>query len=425
MQSLRLSPFIFDWILRVYSISNINVSENKYRNTLTYFVFFIIIYLRIHLFLKGDVSVRDKRTPEQIKWTKEVKKRIKKQIHDLDHLCGLVLNTKKLVNALEAGTPSIKTTVPTVEAIFDDTDDRRIPLDVLVGVCNILGINISDVLPQFERSKLSKSIWEPRSDTIYSGINALPDPFYEGEYFCYYFRPTNLAENVALHKSETETQPILCAKLIIKNRDGITKVDFYEKEEKLSFDGEKKMKELHLNGEAHLFIHMNQVHISLTDAEGLRYMNIMFPYLNLAKDILYYKTAAVFNVSTDPHRYPLFHKMALFRNELNLKDEENVDILRGILSMNSGDLLVEKYKFDALLAEDPLYAEFLRTEEPYYVFCEDMIYAQRTHMDYRQKVDHLMKLRNIATSSAIITVKEHERINVFMKDFQNQQKKEE
>ena len=354
-------------------------------------------------------------------FTLNVKNNLNKYMKNIENTCGLVLNPEKLTESLKH--MGIDVSKGTVEAIFKEGEERGIQLEVLAGICEILGINIADLLPRMNTdasSKYRNKIWDRKSVTA-EGLRALPPKFYEGRYHCYYFRPTYMYDQVENGKSETETQPILHAILELKYEDGCTKAYFKEIETQLAFDGKSHQHELQLEGNAHLLIHLNQVHISLTDQRGIRLMNIMFPYIHLAKDILYSQIAGVFNISREHYRHPLFQKMALFREELDLTNPNVSSIVRGIISMSCNEIIVEKDKFDKLASEEPIIVKFPRKQSEYYVLYEDMIYASIPmieNLTYTETVEYLMKMRNISTSPAIYTVKEHERYNIFSKALQ-------
>lgn len=357
-----------------------------------------------------------------INWNRdEVSKYIKTKLCDhvdtIREMTGLELNISGLCHALAK--KGFSDSKPTVASYFNPEDPRMVRVDLLWEICTILGINISDVLPPQKTGHIG-DIWKGSNDDIHS-FKTRVSPFYEGEYYCYYFRPTHLLENVKRNRSETEDQPIRQGVLSLEHIETYTKACFREIELEKDYSKTHVLPSFELLGSAKYFVNMNQVYISLSEPNGHRNMEIMFPYIHLTKDVLYSQVAAVFNVSGNLHRLPTLQKMALFRKELDLQNEETSNILRGILSLNTNEILVEKEKFEKLVKELPAISEFPRNRELYYVFNESIIYDSPLSLDYTEKVELLMKLRNISSSPAIYSVSENERYNVFSRNFQYKQ----
>ena len=369
---------------------------------------------------KTNVKRTDNEKAFNIALTKNLVEYIKK----IEEKCGLSLDTTRLTELLKDR--NIKVTKSTVDAVFNDPE-RAVPLDVLVGICNIWGINVADIVPRQKTQKYSEndysSVWK------HSGVNShgfapLPSRFYEGTYYCYYFRPTYLFERIQKGKSETETQPIFLAKLQLTCNNGHTSAIFEQLEVRSNFKRTGPMEPLILNGSANLLIELNQVQIDLMDARGVRSMSIMFPYIHLAKDILYSQVAAVFNISSEQYRHPTFQKMAIFRNKLDLSDPNIASVLRGILSMNSQELLIEKDKFENLVDEHPTIQELPHRKGEFYILHEDSIYNALPNIDglnFLQLTEYVMLLRNISSSPGILRVKEHDRYPAFSKRFQQEE----
>lgn len=347
---------------------------------------------------------------------------IKKALIDrkeyLEREYSLTLNLNKMAKKL-------RTTKPTLESLFIETDHRQPSLFLLMDVCKMMGLRLSDILPG--------DAGIPQIDhSIFYGIQGnkpgeepLQNTFYEGDYHCYYFRPTSMEERVTASITELDAQTLLHAVISLKWNPERKQMlaTFSEREEKSNFENTRKMHELKLSGEAQLLIHMNQILIDLSDDTGLRQMFIMFPYISLAKDVLYYKTAAMFNVSTDS-RVPLFQKIGFFREELDLKDADNEKILRGILALsNRSAFLVRKDRLDQLAQADSNVNSFVQDGIPsdtYYLINEKESYARRTEMTFDEKSRVLMQLRSISTADPIYPVQDHERFNVFAKRFQKE-----
>lgn len=362
-----------------------------------------------------------KRTTEEKEFNKRLTENLVRYKDSIEKNCGLSLDTERLTVLLKDR--NIKVTKQTVEAVFDDPE-RAVSLEVLAGLCDIWGINIADVIPCQHPQKYSEkdysSVWK-QQDRNTQGFAPLPARFYEGTYFCYYYRPTFLFERIGRGISETETQTIFVAKLKLENNNGQTSALFEQMETRSNFEGTGIMKATVLQGSANYLIDLNQIQIDLRDKRGIRTMSIMFPYIHLERDVLYSQIGAVFNISSEQYRHPVLQKMAIFRNMLDLGDPKTEEILRGILCMNGHELLVESEKFEKLVQENPIISQFPHRKGEYYVMYEDNIYTSLPMIDglnYLQLTEYLMLLRNISTSPAIYCVKEHDRYPTFSKELQ-------
>ena len=353
-------------------------------------------------------------------FTADVKRALNEYLNRMEQLRGLVLNKGSLTNLLNA--QAIKVSKQTIEDIFNENEGKNINFEVIVGICQVLGISITDLLPQKTDPFSGKTpmVWENRQDSNL-GVDTLPPRFYVGQYHCYYFRPMHSFEKISAKTSETEIQTILHAILTLEYKNGVTTARLEERETQCNFDGTSVLDSMVLEGSANLLIHTNQVQVNLRDDRGLRFMHIMFPYIHLAKDVLYSQVGALFNISTGQSRYPLFQKMAIFRKEIDLSDERIEAAVRGVLSLNSNQILIEKGKLGILEEKCPTIAQFPRKESNYCVFYEDHIYTSMPMLedvDYMELSQALMQLRNAGTSPAVLIIREHERYSQFSKHLQ-------
>jgi DNA-binding Xre family transcriptional regulator len=353
-------------------------------------------------------------------FTADVKKALNVYLNRMEQIRGLVLNKGSLTKLLNDR--GIKVSRQTIEDIFNENEEKNINFEVIVGICQVLGISVTDLLPQKTDpfSGQTPAVWENRKDSNL-GVETLPPRFYEGQYHCYYFRPMHNFEKISPKTSETETQSILHAVLTLAYENGVTKATLQEQETQCNFDGSSMLDSMVLEGTANLLIHPNQVQVNLRDNRGLRFLSLMFPYIHLAKDVLYSQMGALFNISTNQNRVPLFQKMAIFRKEIDLTDAEVEAVVRGVLSLNSNQILIEKSKLDALEAKYPTIAQFPRKETPHCVFYEDHIYTSMPMLedvDYMELSQALMYLRNASTAPAVLTIREHERYSQFSKHIQ-------
>ena len=360
-------------------------------------------------------------------FTADVKRALNEYLNRMEQLRGLVLNKGSLTALLKKR--GIKVSKQTIEDIFNENEEKSINFEVIVGICQVLGICVTDLLPQKSDpfSGRIPGVWDNRQGGDL-GVDTLPPRFYVGRYHCYYFRPMKTIEKHSAKTSETENQTILHGILTLEHKNGVTTARLEEQETQYNFDGTSVLDSMVLEGSANLLIHTNQVQVNLRDDRGLRFLNLMFPYIHLAKDVLYSQVGALFNISTNQNRVPLFQKMAIFRREIDLTDKQVDATVRGVLSLDSNQILIEKRKLDALVETCPTIAQFPHKEGTYCTFYEDHIYTAMPMMedvDYMELSSALMQLRNAGTAPAVLTIREHERYSQFSRYLQTQHPKAE
>jgi hypothetical protein len=308
---------------------------------------------------------------------------------------------------------------------FSGNNDSSIDLYTLVCVCELLGVQLKDVIPLPEINCSPELFWDEDPGTE-TKAKYLRNDYYEGIYQCYYFAPMEMAENASCYESITQTQRIRHAELHILRKSGKTIATLREFYPEKNFEGTDLRKALSLSGEVKLLVHMNQIHMELTDDDGHRFMQIVFPYIHIATDLLYSQVGAVLSVSTEQTRFPALQKIMITRRKINL--QEDGDVIRGVLSMNGNQILVRRDAFYELALHNPWVKEFERVAEDagdkYFSFYEDELHIafrktpKSGAVEYGYFMKALMALRNISTSPAMYKVKEHARFNIFSKRLQ-------
>lgn len=369
---------------------------------------------------QAKARIKDGSDLNKTSFTSDVKSALREYLLRMEQECGLVVNKASLTNALNAR--GITVSKQTIEDIFNPNEDRAINFEVIVAICEIFGISITDILPNKSDPYHGRppAVWDSQKK-FDLGVDELPPRYYTGVYHCYYFRPTYLGDRVSGRTSETETQPLIHATLTLEYEQGITRATFKQDGMVANFAGSGMQASVLLEGTAKLLVYANQVQVNLRDDRGINFKSIMFPYIYLSKDVLYSQVAAMLNISTGQSRYPLLQKMAIFRKKINIDDDQVSSVVRGILSMSSNELLVEKNKFEKFIKDHPVVEQLPRKKAEYYLFYEDHLYTSLPMLDdvtFKQLTEEIMMLRNICSNPAIMIIREHERYNSFAKAFQ-------
>ncbi len=139
----------------------------------------------------------------------------------------------------------------------------------------------------------------------------------------------------------------------------------------------------------------------LINSQSILFFSLLFDYHDYTKDVLYYRTAAMTTFSEYPHpQQPLFQKMALFRVKQDLTNPETEKMIRGILTLNSNNILVEKSKFNQMILDNPELSKLNHTLKSYYSFNETDILNQKLPWSYNEKINAILQLRQVSTSPA-------------------------
>ena len=366
----------------------------------------------------------------QSEYFKDMRNKLVDYIEMIEEANGLELNKVKFAERLGIKTGR-KIDVNFVKNLLRRSNDSGIDVQIWTATCSLLGVNPVDILPKGWRDNRPNSPKSEEDKAIWRRIHPerpdwmpVPPDFYDGTYDAYFFRPLYMMEKAMAGVSETESQTLLHAKLTLKYEKGTTRAILKEDETETRYDGDKKTRSLTLTGEAKVLLKTNQVYIELEDTEALRHMVLMWPYIELAKDVLYSQVAAVLTTASQQYKHPLFEKMVLFRRDpMDTRVNKTFDdrIIRGILSMNNGKLLVEEAKLATLVKEIPNISKFMKYRKVYYEMSQlSMLesYDMIEGMSYTDCMECIMKLRNISYSPAVYTVEEHERFNVYSKMLQ-------
>ena len=99
-------------------------------------------------------------------FTADVKRALNEYLNRMDRDRGLVLNKASLTNLLN--NRGIKVSKQTVEDIFNENENKNINFEVIVGICQVLGISVSDILPHKKDPFYGKipPVWDSKQKRI-------------------------------------------------------------------------------------------------------------------------------------------------------------------------------------------------------------------------------------------------------------------
>ncbi len=295
----------------------------------------------------------------------------------------------------------IDTSYTIIKSIFNTKDNpksnriRKIPLAELAAICDILQVPMSEIC-KFDTTptkELVPSWLIPRKTNRESLPEVLTNPFYYGKYYCYYFKTKPISNAKLGNKFAAQEADLRTATLEISEKHGFSYATLTETSDTPNFSKEGVLCHFVCEGKIYYLSERNQAYAALMDEDGKRIVCLMFDFHNYTKDVMFYRTAAMLTTSTEQYPRPIYEKIVLLRTELDLKDEYHQRILRGMLTLESNKLLVKKQDYECLVKKNPDLQKFNSQTDEYLTFIESEILNQHNDLDYEQKKELILLLR--------------------------------
>ena len=299
-----------------------------------------------------------------------------------------------------------------VRAMFDKNNGRVIPAAELAALCEILGLRIGDICAPLKKpAESSESFtWDKDGEKkALRGVSALSDVHYiDHEYYCCYFKTKEYSTFALGGKKPAEGIPLKLVRLKIENEGGVSWAT-------LTDDDRFMMK-----GRVFLIERNRQIFCRLMDEKGLRLIDLMLPYRNYSVDKMWYRTAGMLTISYNREERPLFQKMAIFRKQPDLSRPEIESIVRGILTLDSREIMIKEDDFEALIGEDAAFADLKAISAPksYYSFRESDFSNTDLSWDTKDGLRRILRLRQMSELASHEIVSDSEDMEKFLKDLQ-------
>lgn len=356
-----------------------------------------------------------------LKYNATIKERLFRWREAFEASSGLKLNISAIANLMQEQF-HITTSPQKISAMFDITSTREVKLAELVALAQIFDIPLWDICsyPNAPSSGIDLHKLVGRSNSATPAVRQLSNPYYAGEYHCYYFRPKHYADRL----KPVEENSVEEATLTIEQTGGRSTVTFRECKHNTSFFGEP-MPAFTLTGTLYLFENTGMAYCFLSDETGRRAMALMFQYLNLSADVRYYITAGMMTFSVNQTHEPLFQKMAIFRVPQNLENAEEMEILRGILALNTASIALDEETIAQLTQEDERVRRLISPEKALKKCCLFSEAALRSDaffiQDEYEKMELLLQVRKHSLFPAHEIVSESDAFADFVRKLQQRQ----
>lgn len=316
----------------------------------------------------------------------------------------------------------------TVGQLFDVQAKSSIKPHLIVAMCNILGLDLYSVIqypqcvdPDESREVKLKDVFkritvnseEPDFfDSDDDSVSFLKNELYEGEYYCYYFTPIYIKNSISGGKYQNEVNTIRRATLKIKRENGETRAYLTEKD---TNSGVK----FTFTGRVIRFKNVNKIYMFLTANNGNAFMWLFFDDLVLKKRGLYYKEMAMMTHSINSDSKPLFEKMILTRNEINLSKDNNETVIRGILTFDDQTILIPADKAQEILKTYKELSMIFDAQETFYKISKyDIVCNNRLDWSYDKKINALLEIMSKSCNHAQSVVDQDENMKIFFYNIQ-------
>lgn len=315
----------------------------------------------------------------------------------------------------------ISTSPQKISAMFDPLSKREVKLQELAALCQMFNIPIQDICeyPNAPVSELNMHGLLHRKNEKQTGIKYLNNPYYGGEYFCYYFQPKHFQDKLKpVMESAIEE-----AKLVISIENGHTTVTLTEMRSRKTFFKDRTLPSFTLTGKLYHFESTDMAYSFITDQNGRRAMALMFTFLNVSADVRYYMTVGMMTFSANQTHVPLFQKMAVFRVRQDIQNNpETANVIRGILSLNTCPIIIDEESLAQMVAEDEDINRLVSPEKALkkcYIFSETAIRADSFFIhDEDIKMKKMLKLKSNSLYPAHEIVAEPDYFADFIKQYQ-------
>lgn len=369
----------------------------------------------------GQYSPETAEISGDLEYNTAIKERLSRWREAFEASSGLKLNISAIANLMQERF-HITTSPQKISAMFDISSTREVKLAELVALAQIFDIPLWDICsyPNAPSSGIDLHKLVGRSNSATPAVRQLSNPYYAGEYRCYYFKPKHFADRL----KSVEESSIEEATLTIEQKGGRTTVTLRERKHNTSFYGET-MPAFTLTGTLYLFENTGMAYCFLSDETGRRAMALMFQYLNLSADVRYYITAGMMTFSVNQTHEPLFQKMAIFRVPQNLDNAEEMEILRGILALNTTPIALDEETLVRLTEEDERICRLISPEKALKKCCLFSEAAIRSDaffiQDEYEKMELLLRVRKHSLYPAHEVVSESDAFADFVRRLQQRQ----
>lgn len=313
-----------------------------------------------------------------------------------------------------------------------DRNIKSINMVLVMAVCDIFNLNVS------QYTKLERTVTEDNqvTDQEYKNllrcadnnfitnnneaIEFIKNPHYFGEYYTYNFSLAQILSSSSAGQYQPQVNQIRESKLTIERPADYSDEVTATLEEITTESGNRFI----FKGRVYRLLNINQIFISLSTTDNISFRWLMFDDIILRKNDLYFKEIAMLSHTYNSPAKPIFTKIILTKNRLDTQDPEIIQMLRGILTFNQDDILIDSNAVKAISESDEFsdIAEIFnpKYEEKFYRINQSSI-MNNIHIkwDNEKKQRCILKLMELSMNPVQACVDQASSAHTFWKKIQN------
>ena len=254
-----------------------------------------------------------------------------------------------------------------------DRNKKSINMVLVMAVCDIFNLNVA------QYTKLERNITDENRITDkeyrdllrcadnnfitnnHEAIEFIKNPHYFGEYYTYNFSLNQILSSSSAGNYQPQVNQIRESKLTIEKPADYSDEVTATLEEITTESGNRFI----FKGRVYRLLNINQIFISLSTTDNISFRWLMFGDIFLRKNDLYFKEIAMLSHTYDSTTKPVFTKMILTKNRLDIQDPEIVQMLRGNLTFNQDDILIDS-NAAKLISESDEFSDIAEIFDPKY-----------------------------------------------------------
>ncbi len=338
-------------------------------------------------------------------------------------------NLLKILTDRYGLTPEPKTLQGLFQIGVNDT--KSINMVLVMAVCDIFKLNITQFTgieknladknqaTEEEYNNLFK--YTDTNESVKSDskdIEFIKNTHYFGEYYVYYFSLIQILSDTSAGKYQPQVNPIRESRLIIEKPQNFSDEVVATLEELTSESGNR----FKFKGHAIRLLNIDKIFISLSETKNRSFIWLMFDDVVLRKQNLYFKEIAMLSHTSSAQTKPVFAKMILTKKRLDINKKEVIQTLRGILTFNQDDILIDSESAEIISNDFPEIAELFNSDHAmqfYRINKSSIINNINLKWDYHTKQKCLLKLMELSMNPVQACVDQSIFEHIFWKDLQN------
>lgn len=318
----------------------------------------------------------------------------------------------------------------TLKDLFNEKKSSAPQAHLIVAVLNTLGMNLYDTLqyPDHKETELHRTValknilkpgrehkgnTEDNETVVSNGISFLKNPLYLGSFHCYYFAPLSIDNATSNGKYPPKVNYIRTATLEITQDYGETTATFTE-------TNPASGNAFTLVGRVLRLENVDKIYIFLSEKNnGNSFIWLLFDDVNLKKRELYFKECGMMSHSIASQSQPIFQKMIITKNSIDLTRPDNDNFLRGILTFDTETIFISEKEREKFLKLYPNLDAIFDCQESFFKVSQyDIINSNRISLPYKDRAEALLTLMSFSNNHTQSVISQERHMHTFFFNLQ-------